>query len=105
LPSFRSESAEKALRAARIAFEHYPEEENVVRSLQAVEDLVYSLKAADALRLSAGAEERGDLEMALAFAIDAEEFAARIRPGGDGKSLTRIRDDIERLKRLKGNAL
>jgi hypothetical protein len=98
--SRRLEKAETALTVAGIAFDHYSDEPDIVRSKDAVEDFVHSLKAAEALRRSVRAEERGDIERALSYAYDAEELTARMRGDGVESSLPRIRDDIERLKRL-----
>jgi len=98
--SQRMEKAENAMRAASTAFEHYPDEPDIVRSMLAVEDFVYSLKAAEELRRSARAEDRGDLKRALSHALVAEKLAVRIRGDGGDASLPRIRKDVDRIQKL-----
>lgn len=101
--SQRMEKAERALSAARVAFEHYPDEPDIIRSKNAVEDLMHYLRATEALRRSARSEERGDIERALFHAMDAERSASLIKGDGAENSLPRIRKEIERLRNVLAN--
>jgi hypothetical protein len=96
----RSERAKRALAAAEFAFEYYPDEPDIVRSREAVEDFVVSIKVAEAVLRAERAEAKGDLERALARLLEAERTALSIIGHGAEDPLNRIRDDIDRLKRL-----
>jgi hypothetical protein len=98
--SVRTERARKALSAAEVAFEYYPDEPDIVRSKDAAEDFVTSIKVAEAVQRAERAEARGDLERALVRSIEAERFAVRMARRGGEDPVARIREDIDRLKRL-----
>ena len=98
--SARSDHARRALAAAELAFDHYPDEPDIVRSREVVEDFVTSIKVAQAVQRAHRAEAKGDLEQALTRAIEAERLAIQIVGDGSGNPLGRIREDIDRLKKL-----
>ena len=98
--SIRSERARRALHAVELAFDHYPDEPDIVRSKVAVEDFVISIKAAEAVHRSERAESKGDLEKALTCLLEAERYALRIVESEAEDPLNRIRDDVSRIKRL-----
>lgn len=98
--SVRSERAKRALEVAEVAFDHYPDEPDIVRSLGAVEDFVVSIKVAQAVQRAERAEARGDLQKALTRLLEAEDAALQISNRDDEAPVVRIRDDIDRLRRL-----
>lgn len=98
--STRLDLARKALNAAAFAFDHYPHEPDIVRSREAVEDFVTSIRVAGALQSAERSEAKGDLRRALDQLIEAERLALRILGIGVENPLVRIRQDVDRLKRL-----
>lgn len=98
--STRSDRARRALDVAKVAFDHYPDEPDVIRSREAVEDFVVSIKVAEAVQKAERAEAKGDLDKAMERLMEAERIAVRITGTGVQNPINRIRKDIERLKHL-----
>lgn len=98
--STRLDRARKALNAATFAFDQYPDEPDLVRSREAVEDFVISIKIAGAIQRAERAEARGDLNKALSISTEAERLALQITDSGVENHLERIRNEIERIKRI-----
>ena len=100
LIAVRSDRAIRAMSAADVAFDHYPDEPDVIRSRDAVKDFVFSIKSAEEVQRAEKAEAAGEIEEALTRLIEAERYALQIRDLGSDDPLNRIRNDIERLERL-----
>lgn len=97
--SVRLDRSRRALKAAEFAFEHYPDEPDIVRSREAVQHFTASIKVAEAVQRAERAEANGDVDKALSRLREAERYAIKIvGPGGD-EPLNRIRNDIDRLSR------
>lgn len=98
--SVRIGSAGRALSAVTIAFEYYPDEPEIVRTKDAVEDFAASVYSVEALERAKRAEESGDLNKALACTMEAERFALQIVGAAVENPLENIRNDIKRLSKM-----
>jgi tetratricopeptide (TPR) repeat protein len=100
------ESAQKALNAITSALHFYPNEEDLVRSEEAIREFIASIKLENLLDRADRASFKGNYRQARKLYRDALFFLER-----DGRQLqnsieiaNRISDEVEKIDRLNGDA-